>query len=168
MKGIAHVFRKDHINTDEIIPAKYLNSDKKEELAKHALEALDNDFSRKVREGDILIAGKNFGCGSSREHAVWALREAGIKAIIASSFARIFYRNCINNGLLAIECHDIEKKVKDGDEVRINVEKGVINNLTKKGRTYSFIPIPKFAMQIISSGGLLDYLQKEKRRKKET
>ncbi len=100
MKGIAHVYKKDDINTDEILPARYLNTDDEKELAKHAMEDLDKSFVKKVKKGDFVVAGENFGCGSSREHAIWALRGSGIKAVIADSFARIFFRNAINNGFL--------------------------------------------------------------------
>lgn len=163
MKGRVHVYRKDHINTDEIIPARYLNLNDLEELGKHALSGLDENFAKKVKDGDFLVAGKNFGCGSSREHAVWALKGAGIKAIIASSFARIFYRNCINSGLLAIECQDIEKKIKEGDKLEINLERGLIKNLTNGKREYRFVPIPQFAMSILSNGGLLNYIRKKRK-----
>lgn len=159
MKGKAHVYTRGHINTDEIIPARYLNIDKEEELAKHAMEDFDPEFLKKVKEGDFIIAAEDFGCGSSREHAVWALRGSGIRAVIADTFARIFYRNCINNGFLAIECKDIGKKVKTGDEIEIDVEKGTIKNLTKT-EEYKFNPIPKFAQDIISAGGLLNYIKK--------
>jgi 3-isopropylmalate/(R)-2-methylmalate dehydratase small subunit len=110
VQGNAHVYAKNHINTDEIIPARYLNSDQEAELAGHAMEDIDVNFIKKVRTGDFIVSGDDFGCGSSREHAVWALRGAGIRAVIANSFARIFYRNCINNGFLAIECQGAATK----------------------------------------------------------
>ena len=159
MKGKAHVYNKDHINTDEIIPARYLNIDKEPELAKHAMEDIDTNFIKKVKPGDFIIAGENFGCGSSREHAVWALRGSGIKAVIADSFARIFFRNCINNGFYAIEAKGLSKKIKDGDELDIDIEKGTIKNLSDK-KEYKFVPFPKFAVDIIKSGGLLNYIKK--------
>ena len=158
MKGHAIVYKKNHINTDDIIPAIYLDTTDNKELARHAMENFDPKFVKKVKPGDILIAGTDFGCGSSREHAVLTLREAGIQAVIANSFARIFYRNSINNGFLAIECKDIEKHVTEGDELEINVNKGKIINLTKK-EEYDFTPMPKFAMNIINSGGLLKYIR---------
>jgi 3-isopropylmalate/(R)-2-methylmalate dehydratase small subunit len=161
LKGKAHVYTRGHINTDEIIPARYLNVDKEEELAKHAMEDIDRDFVKKAKEGDFIVAAEDFGCGSSREHAVWALRGAGIRAVIADTFARIFYRNCINNGFLAIECKGISKKVSNGDELEIDVSSGKIKNLTKK-EEYSFVPVPKFAMDIINSGGLMNYIKKNK------
>jgi 3-isopropylmalate/(R)-2-methylmalate dehydratase small subunit len=157
--GKAHVYKKDDINTDEIIPARYLNLDREEELAKHAMEDLDKDFLKNVKKGDFVIAKENFGCGSSREHAIWALRGAGVRAVIANSFARIFYRNAINNGFLAIDCKDIANKVKTGDELEIDVKKGMIKNLTQK-KEYSFISLPKFAVELMSAGGLLNYIKK--------
>lgn len=159
MRGKAHVYKRNHINTDEIIPARYLTTDKEEELAKHAMEDLDAGFIKKVKPGDFIVAGENFGCGSSREHAVWALRGAGIKAVIANSFARIFFRNSINNGFLAIECKDIAKNIKNGDELEINVEKGTIKDLTNK-KEFKFTPFPKFALDIIKARGLLNYIRK--------
>lgn len=157
MKGKAHIYEKEHINTDEIIPARYLNTDDIKELAKHAMEDIDKDFVKKVKEGDFIVAGQDFGCGSSREHAVWALRGAGIKAVVAKSFARIFFRNCINNGLLVIECPNATEMIKDGDEMEIDVNNGAIKNLTRN-TTVNFTPIPDFAMQIIERGGLLNYI----------
>jgi 3-isopropylmalate/(R)-2-methylmalate dehydratase small subunit len=159
MKGIAHNYPRAHINTDEIIPARYLNIDQEQELAKHAMEDLDHDFVNKVKTGDYIIAGEDFGCGSSREHAVWALRGAGIQAIIAETFARIFYRNCINNGFLAIECKNISRKVQSGDELEIDIKKGIIRNLSKN-ENYQFQPIPDFAREIIDAGGLLNLIKK--------
>jgi len=159
MKGIAHNYPRAHINTDEIIPARYLNMDQESELAKHAMEDLDHDFIKKVKAGDFIVAGEDFGCGSSREHAVWALRGVGIRAVIADTFARIFYRNCINNGFLAIECKNISRKVRSGDELEIDIKHGNIRNLSKN-ETYKFHPIPDFAQKIIEAGGLLNYLKK--------
>lgn len=160
MKGKAHVYQKDHINTDEIIPARYLNMDTEEELAKHAMEDIDKEFVNKVNKGDIIVAGEDFGCGSSREHAVWALRGAGIKAVVAESFARIFFRNCINNGFYAIECKSISKNVDDGNELEIDVSEGKIKNITK-GEEYDFPALPDFAMKIINAGGLLNSIKGE-------
>ena len=157
MKGTAHVYKKDHINTDEIIPARYLTTDDEKELSKHAMEDLDKDFIKKARQGDFIVAGENFGCGSSREHAVWALRGAGIKAVIADSFARIFFRNCINNGFYAIEMKNASKEIKDGEKIEIDVEKGTIKTNKKE---LKFIPFPKFALDLIKAGGLLNYIKK--------
>ena len=153
MKGQVLLYKKNHINTDEIIPARYLNTADEKELAKHAMEDIDTNFVNKVKPGDIIVAGNDFGCGSSREHAVLALRGSGIRAVIAKSFARIFFRNAINNGFLAIQA-DLADEVDEGDDLEINVSKGEITNLTKK-RTYSFNPLPEFLMEIIDSGGLL-------------
>ena len=161
LKGKAHVYNRDHINTDEIIPARYLNTDNEKELSKHAMEDLDMDFVKKVREGDIVVASKDFGCGSSREHAIWSLRGAGIRAVIADTFARIYYRNSINNGLLAIECKDAATNISSGDELEIDVKGGKIRNITR-GKTLTFTPIPQFALDIIDSKGLLNYIKQKK------
>ncbi len=155
LKGKTHLYFKDHINTDEIIPARYLNVDDEKELAKYAMEDIDKDFVKKVQPGDFIVAGGDFGCGSSREHAIWALRGAGVKAVIASSFARIFYRNAINNGFLIIEMPEAAKKIGDQDELKIDFEKGIIKNLTKN-EEYLFTAIPEFAMNIMEKGGLLN------------
>ena len=159
-KAKAHVYKRDHINTDEIIPARYLNTDNEKELAEHAMEDLDPDFINNVSPGDIIIAKKDFGCGSSREHAIWALRGAGIKAVIAETFARIYYRNSINNGLLAIECKDAADHINTGDEIEIHLETGKITNTTT-GKSLEFNPIPKFALDIIASKGLLNYIKQQ-------
>jgi len=157
LTGKAHVYNRDDIDTDLIIPARYLNTDNEEELAQHAMEDLDNSFIKKVKKGDFIVSRKNFGCGSSREHAIWALRGAGIKAVIADSFARIFFRNAINNGFYAIECKGISKEIKDGEEIGIDVANGTITANTK---TFKFTPFPEFALDIIKAGGLLNYIKK--------
>jgi 3-isopropylmalate/(R)-2-methylmalate dehydratase small subunit len=159
--AIAHVYVRDHINTDEIIPARYLNTDDEQELAKHCMEDLDKDFVGKVTPGDCLVAGEDFGCGSSREHAVWALRGAGAQTVIAKSFARIFYRNAINNGFYLIESAEAVDKIKDGDEVEIDYESGLINDKTA-GIDIKFSPLPDFALEIINDGGLLEHIVKGK------
>jgi 3-isopropylmalate/(R)-2-methylmalate dehydratase small subunit len=159
--SIAHVYKRDHINTDEIIPARYLNTDDRAELARHCLEDLDKDFINKVKEGDVIVAGEDFGCGSSREHAVWAIRGAGVQTVIAKSFARIFYRNAINNGFYLIELPDALDKINDGDELEIDFKAGVIKNKTA-GTEMSFNPLPDFALEIISDGGLLEHITKIK------
>jgi 3-isopropylmalate/(R)-2-methylmalate dehydratase small subunit len=156
--GTAHVYKRDHINTDEIIPARYLNTDNRAELAKHCLEDLDADFVKKVQPGDVIVAGEDFGCGSSREHAVWALRGAGVQAVIAKSFARIFYRNAINNGFYAIESPDALDRIKTGDELEIDYEAGLIKNKTA-GTDIKFAPLPDFALEIINAGGLLEHIK---------
>ena len=155
----AHVYNRDHINTDEIIPARYLNTDDRAELAKHCLEDLDENFVKKVGKGDVIVAGEDFGCGSSREHAVWAIRGAGVATVIAKSFARIFYRNAINNGFYLIESPDALDKINDGDELRIDFKKGVIKNKTASV-DICFHPLPDFALEIIRDGGLLEHIQK--------
>ena len=158
----AHVYKRDHINTDEIIPARYLNTDDQAELAKHCLEDLDTDFVNKVKKGDVIVAGEDFGCGSSREHAVWAIRAAGVQTVIAKSFARIFFRNTINNGFYVIELPDAIKKINDGDELEIDYKKGTIK-VVNKGVSYNFLPLPAFAMEIIDAGGLLNKLAQKNR-----
>lgn len=160
MNGRVLLYGKDHINTDEIIPARYLNTTDEKELANHAMEDIDTNFVDKVKPGDIIVAGNDFGCGSSREHAVLALRGAGIQAVIAKSFARIFFRNSINNGFLAIQA-DLADEVEEGDILEINVSSGTITNLTQN-RKYSFNPLPEFLMEIINSGGLLKNLSQKK------
>ncbi|MCD6440859.1 MAG: 3-isopropylmalate dehydratase small subunit [Candidatus Marinimicrobia bacterium] len=160
MKGFAHSYPRAHINTDEIIPARYLNIDQENDLAEHAMEDIDPDFVKNIRKGDIIVAGEDFGCGSSREHAVWALRGAGVRAVIADTFARIFYRNCINNGFLAVECRNVSEKIQTGDELEIDVKGGEIRNLTQN-EEYTFLPIPEFAQEIIDAGGLLNYIARK-------
>jgi 3-isopropylmalate/(R)-2-methylmalate dehydratase small subunit len=159
LKGFAHVYDREHINTDEIIPARYLNVHEEAELAKYAMEDIDADFVKRVKAGDFVIAGENFGCGSSREHAVWALRGAGIKVVIAKSYARIFFRNAINNGFLAIEA-DVCDIVKSGDEVEIDLAAGRFRNLTS-GKEANFVPLSDFAKELIEDGGLLPHIQKK-------
>jgi len=153
----AHVYKRDHINTDEIIPARYLNTDDQQELAKHCLEDLDKDFVNKVKKGDIIVAGEDFGCGSSREHAVWAIRGAGVQTVIAKSFARIFYRNAINNGFYVIELPQQLEKINDSDELQVDYKQGLIKNKTA-GIDIKFNPLPDFALEIINAGGLLNKL----------
>lgn len=156
----AHVYKRDHINTDEIIPARYLNTDDQAELAKHCLEDLDCGFVNKVKAGDVIVAGEDFGCGSSREHAVWAIRGAGVQTVIAKSFARIFYRNAINNGFYVIESPHAPDGIKDGDELEIDFKTGTIKNKTA-GSEINFAPLPDFALEIINDGGLLEHIKKK-------
>lgn len=160
--GTAHVYKRDHINTDEIIPARYLNTDDETELAKHCMEDLDKDFVNKVKDGDVIVAGEDFGCGSSREHAVWAIRGAGVKTVIAKSFARIFYRNAINNGFYLIEIPETTEKINDGDELEIDFKTGLIKNKTRS-KEIKFNPLPDFALEIIEAGGLLNKLAQKNR-----
>jgi len=154
----AHVYKRDHINTDEIIPARYLNTDDRAELARHCLEDLDVDFVKKAKKGDVIVAGDDFGCGSSREHAVWALRGAGVQTVIAKSFARIFYRNAINNGFYVIESQDALDKIKTGDELEIDSKAGLIKDKTAD-IDINFNPLPDFALEIINAGGLLEHIR---------
>ena len=160
--SVAHVYRRDHINTDEIIPARYLNTDDKAELASHCLEDLDKEFINKVREGDVIVAGEDFGCGSSREHAVWAIRGLKVQSVIAKSFARIFYRNAINNGFYIIESPDALEKINDGDELQIDYKASLIKNKTA-GIDIKFNPLPDFALDIINDGGLLEHITKRQK-----
>lgn len=155
----AHVYKRDHINTDEIIPARYLNTDDKAELAKHCFEDIDKDFVSKVQPGDVIVGGEDFGCGSSREHAVWSIRAAGIQTVIAKSFARIFFRNAVNGGFYVIELPGATEKINDGDELEIDYENGVIDNKTQ-GKELEFKPLPDFALEIINAGGLLNHITK--------
>jgi len=159
MKG--RVFKYgDDINTDVLFPGKYTYTitDPKE-MAQHALEDLDPDFVRKVKKGDIVVAGKYFGCGSSREQAVTCLKEAGIAVVIAQSFARIYYRNCINSGLPPLILEDTSQ-ISDGDELEVDLERGTIADLTSQ-KVYRVTPLPPFVMEIISDGGLIPHLKKE-------
>ena len=154
----AHVYKRDHVNTDEIIPARYLNTDNEAELAKHCMEDLDADFVKKVKAGDVIVAGDDFGCGSSREHAIWAIRGAKVSTVIAKTFARIFYRNAINCGFYLIELADGFDKISDGDELDIDYKTGIISNKTKNTKI-KFNPLPDFALEIIKDGGLLEHIK---------
>jgi len=158
IKGKATVYG-DNINTDVIIPGKYLTILDPDELARHAMESLDPQFYEKAKKGIILVAGKNFGCGSSREQAPIALKHSGVKCIIAESFARIFFRNAINIGLPIIECPEIRSFVMDGDGLTVNLQKGEIKNETT-GKTLSAKPLPKFLLDIIRDGGLIRHLKR--------
>ena len=158
----AYVYKRDHINTDEIIPARYLNTDDEKELAKHCMEDLDKDFVKKVQPEDVIVAGEDFGCGSSREHAVWAIRGVGVQTVIAKTFARIFYRNAINCGFYLIESKDAVERINEGDEVQIDYEAGIIKDKTN-GQKIEFRPLPEFALEIINDGGLLEHIKKSKK-----
>ena len=150
----------DNIDTDAIIPARYLNTSDPEELARHIMEDADKEFPNKVKLGDMIIAGANFGCGSSREHAPIAIKAAGIQAVVAKSFARIFYRNAFNIGLPIFESEDASLKIREGDEIEINADKGIIKNITKK-EEYTAKPIPPFMQELISAGGLIEWTKKK-------
>ena len=152
-KGFVHKYG-DNVDTDVIIPARYLNIADKKELATHCMEDIDAQFSSTVEPGDIMVAGANFGCGSSREHAPMVIKESGISCVIAKTFARIFYRNAINIGLAILECPEASEKIDSGDEVAIDFDTGVITNLTK-GETYQANPFPDFIKKIIQAGGLM-------------
>lgn len=147
----------DNIDTDVIIPARYLNSFDPKELAVHCMEDIDTSFAENVEAGDIMVGGKNFGCGSSREHAPVAIKAAGITAVIASSFARIFYRNSINIGLPLLEIGDDVDKINAGDKLRVDVSTGIIENLST-GDTYHAHPLPGFVQEIADAGGLVQYV----------
>ena len=159
MKAFGKVHKYgDNVDTDVIIPARYLNSSDPKELATHCMEDIDKDFVNKVADGDIMVANLNFGCGSSREHAPIAIKASGISCVIASTFARIFYRNAINIGLPILECDDAAKSIDAGDEVEIDFDTGVITNKTKN-QTYQAQPFPEFMKGIINAGGLLNSLK---------
>jgi 3-isopropylmalate/(R)-2-methylmalate dehydratase small subunit len=150
----------DDIDTDAIIPARYLNTSDPNELAKHVMEDADKEFPTKVKAGDIIIAGKNFGCGSSREHAPIAIKAAGIQAIVAKSFARIFYRNSFNIGLPIFESEAASENIKEGDIIEIEADKGIIANLST-GEQYTAKPIPPFMQELIDAGGLIEWTKKK-------
>lgn len=160
MKAVGTVHKYgNNIDTDVIIPARYLNTADHSELASHCMEDIDINFVKKVKVGDIMVAGENFGCGSSREHAPIAIKASGISCVIASTFARIFYRNSINTALPILECREASEKIQDGDEVEIDFDTGVITNITRN-ETYKAEPFPEFIKDIINAGGLLKSLKK--------
>lgn len=150
----------DNIDTDVIIPARYLNTSDPYELSLHCMEDIDKDFIKKVNNGDIIAGGKNFGCGSSREHAPIAIKASGISIVIAETFARIFFRNSINIGLPIIECAEAAKDINEGDELEIDITKGEIINKTQK-KSYQASPFPPFMQDIINAGGLINKIEKE-------
>ncbi|MBS4956343.1 MAG: 3-isopropylmalate dehydratase small subunit [Clostridium sp.] len=159
MKATGRVFKYgDNVDTDVIIPARYLNTSDPKELAAHCMEDIDLDFANEVQEGDIIVANKNFGCGSSREHAPIAIKESGISCVIASTFARIFYRNAINIGLPILECDQAVKSIEAGDKLEVNFDTGVIKNLTKN-EEYQGQAFPEFMQKIINSNGLIGYIK---------
>ncbi|ACD65983.1 MAG TPA: 3-isopropylmalate dehydratase small subunit [Sulfurihydrogenibium sp.] len=151
---------KDDVDTDQIIPARYLVTTDPKELAKHVMEDADPTFPSKVKEGDILVAGKNFGCGSSREHAPLAIKGAGIAAVVAESFARIFFRNAINLGLLIIESPEAAREAEEGDILEIDINQGVIRNVTKN-KEYKIKPLPENLQAILKAGGLMEYAKEK-------
>lgn len=162
MKANGRVFKYgDNVDTDVIIPARYLNTSDPKELATHCMEDIDSDFTKNVKDGDIIVANKNFGCGSSREHAPIAIKESGVSCVIASTFARIFYRNAINIGLPIIECEEAVKSIDAGDELEIDFTTGIIKNKSKN-QEYQGEPFPEFMQKIINSNGLVNYIKNEK------
>ena len=159
MKSTGKVFKYgDNVDTDVIIPARYLNTSDPKELASHCMEDIDLNFANNVKPGDIIVANKNFGCGSSREHAPIAIKESGISCVIASTFARIFYRNAINIGLSILECDEAVKSIEAGDELEVNFDTGVIKNLTKD-EEYQGEAFPEFMQNIINNNGLIGYIK---------
>ena len=150
----------DNVDTDVIIPARYLNSSDPKELASHCMEDIDQDFIKNVKDGDIIVAAKNFGCGSSREHAPIAIKAAGVSCVIAETFARIFYRNAINIGLPIVECTEAASEISAGDQVEVNFDTGVITNRTK-GTTYQGQAFPEFMQKIIDCEGLVNYINQK-------
>lgn len=160
MKVKGRVFKYGNdVDTDVIIPARYLNTSGERELASHCMEDIDPQFTKKVQKGDIIVAGDNFGCGSSREHAPIAIKASGIKLVIAASFARIFYRNSINIGLPIWECPEAAAEIAAGDEVRADLDEGTITDVTT-GKTFKARPFPPFIQNIIEAGGLINSLKK--------
>ncbi|MBQ2325881.1 MAG: 3-isopropylmalate dehydratase small subunit [Clostridia bacterium] len=151
----------DNVDTDVIIPARYLNTSDAKELAKHCMEDIDDTYVSRVSKGDVMVAGWNFGCGSSREHAPLVIKTCGTGCVIAKSFARIFYRNAINIGMPILECETAAEEISDGDEVKVDFDTGVITNITT-GKTYKAVPFPPFIQNIIQKGGLLASLKKGK------
>ena len=158
-----HVFKYgDNVDTDVIIPARYLNSSDPKELALHCMEDIDKDFVKNVKAGDIMVANKNFGCGSSREHAPISIKAAGVSCVIAETFARIFYRNAINIGLPIIECPEAAKAIEAGDEVEIDFDSGKIYDRTK-GTEFKGQPFPEFMQKLIAAGGLVKYTNSKRK-----
>lgn len=158
-KGFVHKYG-DNVDTDVIIPARYLNSSDPKELAQKCMIDIDDQFVNKVKTNDIMVAGFNFGCGSSREHAPIAIKASGISCVIAKSFARIFYRNAINIGLAILECEEASEKIELGDEVEVDFDSGVITNVTKN-ETYQGEPFPEFIQNIIRKNGLMNAIKEE-------
>lgn len=155
--GFVHKYG-DNVDTDVIIPARYLNSPDAKDLAQHCMEDIDPDFVKNVKQGDIIVANENFGCGSSREHAPISIKASGVSCVIATTFARIFYRNAINVGLPILECKEASQKIENGDKVEIDFDTGKITNVTK-GETYQAEPFPEFIQNIINKGGLLNSIK---------
>ncbi len=160
IKGTVHKYG-DNVDTDVIIPARYLNTPDAKELAAHCMEDIDAEFAGRVRQGDIVVAGRNFGCGSSREHAPIAIKASGVACVVAESFARIFYRNALNIALPILECPDAARAIESGDEVSVDIESGEIADLTT-GERFAAEPFPPFMQELIKAGGLVAYLRSRK------
>ncbi len=161
MEAKGRVFKYgDNVDTDVIIPARYLNSSDPAELATHCMEDIDKEFVNKVQKGDIIVADKNFGCGSSREHAPIAIKAAGVSCVIAETFARIFYRNAINIGLPILECPEASREIREGDQVSVNFDTGVITDETT-GKSFQGQPFPEFMQKIIKAEGLINYINEK-------
>ncbi|RJP23092.1 MAG: 3-isopropylmalate dehydratase small subunit [Deltaproteobacteria bacterium] len=161
LKGKAWKYGDD-VDTDVIIPARYLNTSDPAELAQHCMEDIDASFAGKVSPGDFIVAGKNFGCGSSREHAPMSIKASGASAVVARSFARIFYRNAFNMGLPIFEAPEAVDAIETGDRIEVDMEKGILRNETK-GKEYRFSPIPPFMQELVAAGGLLNYIKTRKK-----
>ena len=159
-KGTVHKYG-DNVDTDVIIPARYLNSSDAKDLATHCMEDIDKEFVNKVKPGDIMVANKNFGCGSSREHAPLAIKTAGISCVIAETFARLFYRNAINIGLPIIECPEAARDIRDGEQVEVDFDSGIITNVTT-GESYQGQAFPEFMQRIMKADGLMNYINEKK------
>jgi 3-isopropylmalate/(R)-2-methylmalate dehydratase small subunit len=159
LEGTAHVFG-DNVDTDVLIPARYLTSTEPEELGRHCMEGLDPEFAERVSAGDVIVAGRNFGCGSSREHAALSIVGTGAACVVAESFARIFYRNAINVGLPIVECPGISTQATSGDRFRIDLDAGVVENVTR-GRRFTATPLPPFMRDILEAGGLMPWVKRE-------
>jgi len=157
LEGSAHTFGRD-VDTDVIIPARYLNTSDAAELGSHCMEDIDADFVRRVQPGDVIVAGQNFGCGSSREHAPIAIKAAGVSCVVAASFARIFYRNAINTGLPIVVCPAAAGATRAGDRLRVDLAAGTVENLTQ-GKTFQAEPFPPFMQDLIARGGLMEYVK---------
>jgi 3-isopropylmalate/(R)-2-methylmalate dehydratase small subunit len=160
MRGRAHVYRRAHITNDEIIPARHLTAGEEARLGGHVMEGVDPAFGGRVQKGDIVVAGEDFGCGGSREQAIWALRGAKVAAVIAKSFARVFFRDALNNGFIVVECAQAVDRSETGDLLEIDLKEGVVRNLTK-GESFTFVPLTPFAMEILEAGGLLPYVMRQ-------
>ena len=157
VRGIAYKFG-NNVNTDDIIPARFLNTTDPKELASHCMEGIRTDFAKKVKKGDLIVAGRNFGCGSSREHAPFSMKSAGISCVIAENFARIFYRNSINIGLSILESKKAARGICEGDKIEVDLKKGIIKNITQK-KVYKTQSFPDFMQKIIAAGGLMRMIQ---------